>query len=649
MSESRLDDELNVAAIEFSSPPKWLQDLNTDPCGFPKKTPFGTLWRGVDTSAIDEHGQTEFIRAVIDGRLNIHYAEMLAEFQDTDVNIQDNQGRTALHWASAASLTIMVRLCLSVPECNIGLKDNDGLTAFDVARESGDDKIPDLFYRSMVEMEDTDPQVALLRVLTVTSDPNAAKDRPIFPGKAMFDPVEDRNSPLVRALINRGVDLTATNKHGDTALHVAAAGVDNLDILTQLLEAGSDVNAVGRRGATPLHYATQAADKRIVQALLRWKAKANAKDHDGKTALVLAKENKNGDLVLLLEDAMDQDGQTGQKDEFVVVPEETRDQDEEMGQEDNLVGLYEEEIAQEQIRTEVVTVQKRQVLMGVPLAEIESRSATGLTPLLQAAMDGDLETLQELLHHRADRESRVENIYTLFPSDELLSTSAQIEARNNWDYNALHLASKYGHAEIVTALLDDGASVMSHGGKYYQTDYSTGRAATALHLAAEYGHPAIVKILQAKGARTEATNYDGLTALDLAAKNGHTAIVKNLLTEIMPGHVTSSALHRAAENGYTTTVETLLDGGALIWSSDPMDRTALHLAAVNGHTETVVRLLNRGAQFASKKQYAEALRIATRNQHKEVYEILREHKPQTTTSGSFGSKMLGRLGLKDKN
>lgn len=249
MTDSRLDDEQSVARIEFTDTPKWLQDLSRDPNGFPKKTKFGTLWNmtGVSTSAVDEDGKTEFIRAVINGeeRTNLFYPEMLAEFKDVNVNIQDNQGRTALHWASERALFDMVRLCLSVPDCEIGLKDNNGLTAFDLSLRggSGSETIPSLFYSSIYEMEEADPQGALLRVLTVTS--KSDQDKPVFPGEALFDPVRDQNSLLVAALIDRRVDLTARDMDGNTALHIAAAQVNNAEIATKLLVAGADIDALG--------------------------------------------------------------------------------------------------------------------------------------------------------------------------------------------------------------------------------------------------------------------------------------------------------------------------------------------------------------------------------------------------------------------
>lgn len=280
MTNSRLDDELAVAAIEFTHTPQWLQSLNDDHYGFPKKTTFGTLWRGVDRNAVDQHGQSEFIRAVIDGSGNLHYAEMLAEFADTNVNVQDSRGRTALHWACARGLTAMVRLCLSVPECEIGLKDNDGLTAFDISRRGGSEKIPTLFYKSMFEMEESHAQAALLRVLTVTSVP--AMNKPVFPGIAIFSPIEDRNTTLVKALVDRGIDLTARNKDGDTALHVAASRAGNLEIATMLLNAGADVDAIGKGGATPFQYATRTGDQLMIRSLRGWKARVSGK-YDGVT------------------------------------------------------------------------------------------------------------------------------------------------------------------------------------------------------------------------------------------------------------------------------------------------------------------------------------------------------------------------------
>lgn len=299
ITDSRLDDELSVATIDFSDTPQWLRDLNLDPRGFPKSTMYGTLWRGVDRSATDTHGRTAFINAVINGNTGagMLYVEMLAEFSDTDVNVQDSQGRTALHWACINNLPDMVGLCLSISDLTVGLKDNEGLTAFDAALQTGDEVIPTLFYESMFQLEESEPDVALLRALTITSEPPT--DTALFPGEAIFNPILLRKGPLVKALVDRGIDLTTTNDDGQTALHLAT-GVGDVSVMETLLEAGSDANAVGMAGATPLHCAAQTGQLDAAQLLLNYGAHVGAKDRGGKTALEYAVEYGADNIVALL-------------------------------------------------------------------------------------------------------------------------------------------------------------------------------------------------------------------------------------------------------------------------------------------------------------------------------------------------------------
>lgn len=113
---------------------------------------------------VDDDGRTAFSTAVQD----LLYAEMLAEFHDTYVNAQDGRGMTALQWDCTTQRTLMIQLCLSVPDCHIGLRDEDSLVAFDIAANSGSEPIPNMLYRSIIQMEDDDPQAPLLRVLTIT-------------------------------------------------------------------------------------------------------------------------------------------------------------------------------------------------------------------------------------------------------------------------------------------------------------------------------------------------------------------------------------------------------------------------------------------------------------------------------------------------
>lgn len=224
----------------------------------------------------------------------------MAEFEDTDVNIQEDQGRTALHWACELQFSVMIKLCLSVPECDVRLRDCDRLAAFDLAQ---DETAKDLFYRSILEMEDTAPQDSLLRVLALTSMPTDA-EKPVFPGAALFGPVTQRNRRLMTTLIDRGVDLTARDEHSDTALHVAAAQSDTKEITTILVEVGAEIHTRGKGGATQLHSAVRGGQLDVVKLLLDNGAVIGVENGCGVTALQMAKDKGNEDLVSLLESAV---------------------------------------------------------------------------------------------------------------------------------------------------------------------------------------------------------------------------------------------------------------------------------------------------------------------------------------------------------
>lgn len=583
IQDSRLDDELSVATIEFRDTPAW---LSQDPCGFPKVTALGTLWRAVDWNAVDEHGRTEFIRAVmkLEGstRNALCYAEMLAEFNETDVNVQDNQGRTALHWACVYSYVDMVMVCLSVPDCLVGLKDNDGLTAFDISMRNTDrnECIPNLFYKSMFDMGDRQPQAALLRALTITSEPAIKKS--LFPGAAMFTPIAENDERLVEALIGRGVDLTATNEAGDTALHLAAAKPDNVAITTRLLNAGSDVNAIGQRGATPLHYAVGSADVEMVKLLLHHDADRSSKDHSERTALQLAEEDRKQDLVVIL---------AGSTTDTIVVLAPPADWSDtpSSATELRIVGDMPDVHAAVDSRAilEPPAVKKQDLIR-------ERELINGNKTLLEAASDGDLDTVR---YH--------------------LRLGTDLELLDRRSVNALQWAAARGHTEIVEALLAGGARIHA----------VSGTKCTALHYAAEYGHLETLQVLILNGVDMDARSARGHTAMQLAVTYKHRAVVKHLLDcgATIPGlsRYQGTSLQFAARYGSTKTVAILIKNGAMIEQCSWINRTALHEASNEGQKETILVLLDSGANLEAPTSYNEtALHLAAEQGHTEVVECL---------------------------
>lgn len=314
LEDSRLDDEDSITTLEFTAVPDWLQRLGRG--YFHYKTALGTVWGGVDM-ACDSSGKTPFMRAVIHG--DVLLAEMLAEFAVTNLNATDENGFTALHWACSEGLLDMTEFLLTLPGLDSGLLCHKGSTAFDIAyeRSETDEALPALFYKSTFTMEKHDPQGALLRLVTMTEPRDDLKE---FPGEFLFDPAAGGNVPLVKALMKRGIGLTATNEQHETALHLAAkhghSGVASALVGKKSRGKEIDIHAVADDNMMALHYAAKTASPETVRVLVRGGAKLEAVSQGGKTALHHAAEQASAKTVRELVDlgankeAKRHDGQT---------------------------------------------------------------------------------------------------------------------------------------------------------------------------------------------------------------------------------------------------------------------------------------------------------------------------------------------------
>ena len=98
---------------------------------------------------------------------------------------------------------------------------------------------------------------------------------------------------------------------------------------------------------------------------------------------------------------------------------------------------------------------------------------------------------------------------------------------------ALHVAARYGQAEVVDLLLEAGA----------RADAPTKAEVTPLMIAAWQGHLAIVKALLAKGAPVASADSDGQTALMYAAASGKAEVVQLLLDHNAQANAKSKLRH----------------------------------------------------------------------------------------------------------
>ncbi|MBW8829891.1 MAG: ankyrin repeat domain-containing protein [Burkholderiales bacterium] len=120
------------------------------------------------------------------------------------------------------------------------------------------------------------------------------------------------------------------------------------------------------------------------------------------------------------------------------------------------------------------------VLMKAPGLNVNALNAAGESPLMMAALKGQVDWSKQLLDRGA----------TL----------------NKPGWTPLHYAACGPEVSVVKLLLDRGASI----------DAGSPNGSTPLMMAAQYGSEASVDLLLARGAKTQIKNDRGLTAADFA-------------------------------------------------------------------------------------------------------------------------------------
>lgn len=294
---------------------------------------------------------------------------------------------------------------------------------------------------------------------------------------AIFTAIRNNDLARLKTSLAAAANANTRDERGVPALLYAGA-YGSPAALKLLLDAGADVNSRDRLDATALMWSVTEPEK--ISLLLSHGADVNAKSKTGRTALLLAALHNGSDRVvdLLLSKGAD------------IRATDLRGL--------TFLGAASAACNPNQVRIAV------EHGLDVNAKDV----ALGFTPLMNAAGNGDLESVKILLAHGAD-------VNAVSAKDPITVLNGPVDLGY---YTPLMLASFYGPPEIVDALLQAGAKV----------DPKDIRGRTALHYAVstEAQNPRIVSLLLKAGADPAAKDLTSQSAVDWAAKYAHPDVMR---------------------------------------------------------------------------------------------------------------------------
>ena len=448
-------------------------------------------------------------------------------------------------------------------------------------------------------------------------------------------------------LLDAGADVAAANRAGVMPLALAAAGA-GAELVARLLEAEADPNERLPGGETPLMIAARTGRLAVMDALLDGGADVNAaEERRGTTTLMWAAANEQPDAVRLLvergadvsaraktvpmgrgpylapiardriEDARRGVGQAGapaRTADLSDVPAQTRpDRDAAVGADHPGGAAVETPVALDSGRSAAPA----DAASAPPRApRRRARPLTGgLTALVFAARQGDLESARLLLAAGADVNGTTEYGWTPLLTAVhnryyrlaalLLERGADPNIANRGGWSPLYIATDnrniesgdyptrrpdMDHLDLIGLLLAAGADPNPRMASSTETRtifthqwlYEPG--ATPFLRAAQSGDLTLLRLLLEHGADPALSTTNGTTPLMVASGIGWV----------------EGVTYEWSEEDTLATIRLLLELGADVNTADRDGRTALHGAAHKGRNDVVRVLVDHGADLAAR-------------------------------------------------
>ncbi len=479
-------------------------------------------------------------------------------------------------------------------------------------------------------------------------------DAPVLAASDVADAVMNQNAAQLQALLGKSADVNAAQGDGTTALHWAAYHADvastrrllaaganpavhtdtgvtplvlaceagSAEVVKLLLDAGADANQTLSHGETPLMMAARTGSVGVMKELLAHGAKVDARESlRGTTPLMWAAANGNTDAVrLLIAKGADLNAHSGTvkpgRMPYLADPSRDRIQEFIDGRGQGGTTVKDVRPGGEQ-RLESEREKAKAALarfpFSIPVAGRGPKQFGGLTPLIFATKQGDLNTVKVLL-----------------------KAGAKINETSEYGWTALLDATQNRFYKLGVYLLEHGAdpNIANEGGwtpLYIATDNRNIEGGDYPTRKPDMDHLEFIKRLLAAGAKTNLRmrsstetrtvfthqwlNEEGATPFLRAAQSGDLVLMKLLLehgadpdiatehnvTPLMVasgiGWVEGVTYEWSPQETYDT-VKFLLDLGANVNAQDTLDgRTALMGAAHKGRNDVIQLLVDRGADL----------------------------------------------------
>ena len=379
--------------------------------------------------------------------------------KDPDINFQNNNGWTALMFASRNGHHQVVELLLS-KDPDINIQNNDGVTALMTASGNGHHQVVELLLSKDpdINIQNNDGWTVLMDTssnghhqvveLLLSKNPNINIQNN-YDWTALMYASHNGHHQVVELLLSKDSNINIQNNYDWTALMLASRNGHH-QVVELLLSKDPNINIQSNNGWTALMLASHNGYHQVVELLLSKDPDINIQDNDGWTVLIVASCYGHYQVVELLL---------------------SKDPDINIQDNDGWTALMP---ASSNGHHQVVEL----LLSKDP--DINIQNNDGLTALMLASCNG---------HHQV--------------VELLLSKDPDINIQNNGGLTALMLASHNGHYQVVELLLskDPDINIQDNDGW------------TALIRACGCGHHQVVELLLSKDPDVNIQNNDGWTAL----------------------------------------------------------------------------------------------------------------------------------------